>query len=201
MNKHFELKITETSFCWKRLEEKIAAEAALDGIYVVRTSVAKERLSTHETVERYKDLSLVENAFRSLKTVDLKVRPIHHTAAKRVRAHIFLCMLAYYVEWHMRQALKPLLFDEDDPATAAAQRSDPVAPKKPSARTQTKASSKETAEGLPVHSFQTLLKDLSTITRNTIVPQVANAPGWTQDTEPTHLQKIIIEKIAAIKIA
>jgi len=201
MNKHFELEIADTSFTWRRREEKIAAEAALDGIYVVRTSVEKKRLSTEETVERYKDLSLVENAFRSLKTVDLKVRPIYHTAPDRVRAHVFLCMLAYHVEWHMRQALKPHLFDEDDPAAAATQRTDPVAPKEPSPKARAKASSKQTADGQPVHSFQSLLKDLSTITRNTIVPQVPNAPGWTQDTEPTPLQKTILEKIAAIKIA
>jgi len=198
MAKHFELEITDTSFSWRRREDKIADEAALDGIYVVRTSVERERLGTGETVERYKDLSYVENAFRSLKTVDLKVRPVYHTDPGRVRAHVFLCMLAYYVEWHMRRALGPLLFDEDDPA-AEESRADPVAAKEPSESAKKKAASKQTPEGVPVHSFQTLLKDLATRTRNTMVPRVPNAPGWTRDTEPTPLQNQVFEKLAAIE--
>jgi hypothetical protein len=148
-------------------------------------------------VERYKDLSLVENAFRSLKTVDLKVRPIHHRGEDRVRCHIFLCMLAYYVEWHMRAALKTVLFDEDDHEAARANRSDAVAPKLPSPSAKRKARTKCTPEGLPVHSFQTLLKDLATITRNTIVPNLPGAPGWQQETEPTPLQEKILELLHA----
>jgi hypothetical protein len=181
-----------TAFSFARREEKIAAEAALDGIYVVRTSSQDPALDPATLVERYKDLSLVENAFRSLKTVDLKVRPIHHRNAERVRCHLLLCMLAYYVEWHMRAALKPLLFDEDDPEGARASRPDPVAPKRPSASAKAKARTKRTSEGIPVHSFQTLLADLATLTRNTIVPDLPGAPSWQQETEPTAQQKKIL---------
>ncbi len=192
MAKHFELTIAERSFSFARRAEPIAREAALDGIYVVRAKVADESLSATQLVERYKDLSLVENAFRSIKTVDLKVRPIHHRGAERVRTHIFLCMLAYYVEWHMRAALKSVLFDEDDHEAARAARTDAVDPKEPSPSAEAKARTKRTPDGLPVHSFQTLLSDLATITRNTIVPAIEGAPGWSQDTEPTALQLKIL---------
>ena len=128
----------------------------------------------------------MENAFRSIKTVDLKVRPIHHRNADRVRSHVFLCMLAYYVEWHMRSVLKPVLFDDEETATI---RPDPVAPKEPSRSAKAKARTKRTPDAQPVHSFQSLLADLATITRNTIVPAIPAAPGWDQDTEPTPLQK------------
>lgn len=189
MAKHFLLTITDTSFSFCQREEKIAAEAAIDGIYVVRTSSKEEGLEAAAIVERYKSLSLVENAFRSIKTVDLKVRPIHHRNADRVRSHVFLCLLAYYVEWHMRSVLKPVLFDDEQTAVT---RSDPVAPKEPSRSAKAKARTKRTPDDLPVHSFQSLLADLSTITRNTIVPAVPDAPGWDQDTEPTPLQKKIL---------
>ena len=139
----------------------------------------------------------MENAFRSLKTVDLKVRPINHYNADRVRCHIFLCMLAYYVEWHMRQALKPMLFDEDDPQAARQARSDVVETKKPSPSAQAKAKTKTTPEGYPVHSFQTLLTDLATLTRNTIVPNIPGAPGWQQDAEPTPMQSRAFELLAS----
>lgn len=194
MAKHFELNISDDAFTYSRRTENIAREAAIDGLYVVRAKVTDENFTATQLVERYKDLSLVENAFRCLKTVDLKVRPIHHRSEDRVRCHVLLCMLAYYVEWHMRAALKTLLFDEDDHETAGASRSDAVAPKLPSPSAKRKACSKRTPEGLPVHSFQTLLKDLATITRNTIVPKVPGAPGWQQETEPTPLQ----EKIFAL---
>lgn len=192
MAKHFVLEIGEDSFRWRRDEASIEKEAAIDGVYVVRSSLDESSgLGPPDLVERYKSLSSVENAFRSIKTVDLRVRPIHHRDADRVRAHIFLCMLAYYVEWHMRQALKPLLFDEDDPATAKAQRPDVVSPVKPSPSAKAKARSKTTPDGDPVHSFQTLLKDLGTLCRNTIQPNIRGAKSWTQDTEPTaHQQKI-----------
>lgn len=187
--KHFRLTITDTGFVAERRAESIAREAAIDGIYVVRTSTREDLLSASETVERYKDLSLVENAFRSIKTVDLKVRPIHHYGAGRVRCHIFLCMLAYYVEWHMRSALKSLLFDDEHTKTP---RADVVAKKSPSASAREKTKTKRTPEGDPVHSFQTLLKDLSTLCRNTIVSSLPHAPSWHQDTEPTsHQQKIL----------
>jgi len=197
MAKHFQIEITDDSFTWQRDEENIRHEAATDGLYVVRTSLPTGTLSADDIVERYKDLSAVENAFRSIKTVDLKVRPINHYNADRVRCHIFLCMLAYYVEWHMRQALKPFLFDEDDPEAARQARTDVVSPKEPSPSARAKAVSKKTPDGLPVHSFQTLLGDLATITRNTIVPDLPGAPGWQQDTEPTALQTKILDLLAS----
>lgn len=196
MAKHFKLEITDDTFTWLRDIEKIRQEAAIDGIYVVRTSLQSSNLSASDIVERYKDLSAVENAFRCIKTVDLNVRPINHYTADRVRCHILLCMLSYYVEWHMRQALKPLLFDEDDPAGARLTRTDVVAPKKPSASARAKARSKMTADGWPVHSFQTLLDDLATLTRNTIMPEIAGAVGWSQDAVPTPLQAKILDLLA-----
>ena len=137
----------------------------------------------------YKRLSAVERAFRSLKTVDLKVRPVFHRTADRVRAHVLLCMLAYYVEWHMRARLKPLLFDDHDPAAAEAARTSIVAPAKVSEAAKEKARGKRTANGLPVHSFRTLLGDLATITRNRVVPRVSGAEPFEVLTRPTALQR------------
>lgn len=192
MAKHFLLEIGEDCFSWRRNEESIEAEARLDGLYVVRSSLDEQTgLGPEDLVERYKDLSSVENAFRSIKTVDLRVRPIYHRDADRVRAHILLCMLSYYVEWHMRQALKPLLFDDDDPEASRTQRADVVAPKEPSSSAKAKARVKTTPADDPVHSFQTMLKDLGTLCRNTIKPNIQGAKTWTQDTEPTSLQKKI----------
>lgn len=168
MGKHFELTIEEERFDWKRKAASIAREAALDGIYVIRTSVPAERLSSSQVVATYKNLSTVERAFRSMKSVDLKVRPIYHHQAERVQAHVFLCMLAYYVEWHMRRALAPLLFDDEDHEAAQAQRTSIVAPAQRSTSAQQKAASKQTADGLPVQSFRTLLADLATLTRNRV---------------------------------
>lgn len=187
--KHFELTITEEGFLYQRNEVRIAEEAALDGLYVIRTSVPKETLESEETVRAYKDLSVVERAFRSYKSVDLKVRPIYHHLADRVRAHVFLCMLAYYVEWHMRKALAPLLFDDDDQASAQERRTSIVAPAKPSPKAEQKARTKRTEEGLPVHSFQTLLADLATITKNRIQPKLLGAEPFDQITRPTPLQR------------
>jgi len=164
--KHFILDIREDSFSFKRNQENIDQEKALDGIYVIRTSLSTKVLEAERTVAAYKNLSVVERAFRSLKTVDLKVRPIFHRLADRVRAHIFLCMLAYYIEWHMRKALAPLLFDDDDKQAAKALRTSIVAPAKRSPRALAKASSRKNHEGLPVHSFQTLIHDLATLTKN-----------------------------------
>ena len=189
MAKHFELEIEEDSFGYRRTPESIAAEAALDGLYVVRTSLAETQLDAEGTVRAYKRLSAVERAFRSLKTVDLKVRPVFHHAANRVRAHVLLCMLAYYVEWHLRERLKPLLFDDDDPAAAEAARMSVVAPAKVSDAAREKARSKRTANGLPVHSLRTLLGDLATIAHNRVVPRMPGAEPFDILTRPTALQR------------
>ena len=171
MAKHFELHITEESFAFARDHQKIAREAAMDGLYVIRTSVTTERLSDASTVRAYKDLSKVEQAFRCFKTVDLKVRPIYHWVSRRVRAHLLICMLAYYLEWHLRQCWAPLLFEEHDKAAAQALRPSVVAPAQRSEKARRKAQSKRTEEGYVVHSFATLLDDLGTIVRNRIVPK------------------------------
>lgn len=173
--KHFVLEITETSFTYRRDEEKIAAEAALDGIYVVRTSLPEAAMSAEEVVGSYKGLSTVERAFRSFKIVDLHVRPIHHYLPERVRAHIFLCMLAYYVEWNLRRRLAPLLFDDDDRAEAEALRDSIVAPAQVSSSARRKARTLRTADGLPVHSFQTLLQALSRLGKSRMRIRLADS--------------------------
>jgi transposase len=196
MAKHFEFTIEEDLFTYHRNTARIAEEAALDGLYVIRTSVPAEVLTAPETVAAYKGLSVVERAFRSYKSVDLKVRPIYHHLADRVRAHVFLCMLAYYVEWHMRQVLAPLLFDDDDKASAAAQRASIVAPAQVSEKAQRKARTQRTDEGLPVHSFQTLLADLATIVKNRIQPRLPGAIPFDQITRPTPLQQRALDLLA-----
>jgi transposase len=168
MGKHFSLFIEEDGFRCERKQANIEREAALDGIYVIRTSVPAETLSSEKVVGCYKRLSDVERAFRSLKSVDLKIRPIYHHLADRVRAHVFLCMLSYYVEWHMRQALAPMLFEDDDPQAAEAARKSIVSPAERSSKAKRKDFLKRTEDGMPVHSFQTLLKDLATLTRNEV---------------------------------
>lgn len=193
MRKHFAIEIDEDGFRYERKDESIAAEAALDGIYIVRTNVPGEQLDAEQTVAAYKSLSQVERAFRSLKTVDLKVRPIHHWSADRVRAHIFLCMLAYYVEWHMLEALAPILFADDDPQAAVAARASVVAPAQTSDRAKRKAHRKRTDDELPVHSFRTLLDDLATLARNTVQPKVADAEPFEQLTTPTPIQQRAFE--------
>ena len=189
MGKHFQLRIEEDSFHYERKTVNIEREESLDGIYVIRTSVKKESLSSEQVVASYKSLSNVERAFRSLKTVDLHVRPIHHRLPNRVRAHILLCMLAYYVEWHMRQKLAPILFDDDDKPQAQAARKSIVAPAQRSAAAEKKALTKRTADGLPVHSFQTLLGDLATIVKNRIQPTDKSIPTFDMLTTPTALQQ------------
>ena len=169
VGKHFDIVIEDAGLRYQRRQAQIDAEAALDGIYVIRTSVQPEVASAEQTVFHYKSLSSVERAFRSMKSVDLKVRPIHHHLANRVRAHVFLCMLAYYVQWHMRHALAPILFDDHDRATAQAERQSIVAPAVRSPKALQKVRSKQTDDGNPVHSFQTLMADLGTITKNTAV--------------------------------
>jgi len=172
MAKHFQLSITDDAFSFAQNPLSIAAEAALDGIYVIRTNLPAAQSEAAATVRAYKSLSGVEHAFRSLKTVDLELRPVFHWTAPRVRAHVLLCMLAYYLQWHMRRSLAPMLFDEPDPAAREAQRTSPVAKAKPSPAAQRKVARKRTdpAEGepLPVHSFHTLLGDLATLTRNVV---------------------------------
>jgi len=189
MAKHFTLTIADDSFRYERNQEAIAAEAALDGIYVVRTTVDAERLSPQEVVLSYKRLANVERAFRSLKTIDLHIRPIHHHKADRVRAHVLLCMLAYYVEWHMRRALAPILFDDDDKPAAQLLRSSVVAPAQRSPRAQDKAATKRTSGDAPVHSFTTLLRDLATIVNNRVVPKTHDAVPFNIVTRPTTQQK------------
>jgi len=166
MGKHFQLTIEDGHFAWARRDAAIARETALDGIYIIRTSQPEAELSAADAVRKYKSLATVERAFRCLKGVDLLVRPIHHRTEDHVRAHVFLCMLAYYVEWHMRQALAPLLFHDEDLDRDRAQR-DPVAPARPSESVRRKKSSRVGDDGLPLHSFQTLLADLATRCRNT----------------------------------
>ena len=189
MGKHFQLRIEEDSFHYERKTANIEREKNLDGIYIIRTSVKKELLSGQQVVASYKGLSGVERAFRSLKTVDLHVRPIHHRLPDRVRAHILLCMLAYYVEWHMRQLLAPILFDDDDKAQAQAARASIVAPAQRSPAARLKALTKRTADGVRVHSFQTLIGDLATIVKNRIQPTDKNIPGFDMITQPTATQQ------------
>lgn len=186
MSKHFQLHIGEDRFSYQRDQAKIDREAALDGIYVIRTSLPQQESSNEETVRSYKSLAVVERAFRSFKSVDLKLRPIGHRKPERVRAHVFLCMLAYYVEFHMRKALAPILFDDDDPEAGEAQRDSVVAPAQRSPKAQCKANRKRTGDGLPVHSFQTLLADLATITKNQM--QMGDQ-SFEMLTTPTELQQ------------
>ncbi len=193
MAKHFELTITGTSFSFTRNEASIQKEAALDGFYVLRTSVPAEALDAAAVVSTYKSLAQVERAFRSMKTVVLDVRPIHHRLAGRVRAHVFLCMLAYYVVWHMRERLAPLLFDDHDKENARKGRASPVAPAKVSAAAKAKAASRKTADGLPVHSFRTLLQDLATLTRNTV--RMGDAPQAIMLASPPPIQQEVFAKL------
>jgi transposase len=187
VKKHLQVAITETSFAFERKQQQIAAEAALDGIYVLRTSVAETELHTPDVVRAYKQLKEVERAFRTLKG-PLELRPIHHRLEDRVRAHVFLCMLAYYLAWHLRQAWKPLLFDDEQPPTQP----DPVAKARRSSQAERKARSKRTAAGDRCHSLPTLLDELSTRTRNTIRLHESGA-SFDQLTAPTPTQRRALE--------
>jgi hypothetical protein len=189
VGKHFRLSITDSAFRFERNEARIAKEAALDGIYIIRTSVKQETLSAEEAVRSYKSLSLVERAFRSLKTVDLHVRPIHHHLERRVRAHVLLCMLAYYVEWHMRRALAPILFDDHDKPAGDRLRASIVAPAQRSPEAQRKARGRRTETGEPVQSFQGLLRDLATIVKNRNRVQRAGGLEFEVITTPTPHQQ------------
>ncbi len=189
MRKHFELAITDHSFVFARKTAEIAAEAATDGIYIVRTGLSVDVLDDAATVRSYKSLSQVERAFRCIKTVDLHLRPIYHWLADRVRAHVFLCMLAYYLEWHMRQELAPMLFDDTDKEAAEATRPSVVAPAQRSEAAIRKQTTGVTPDGLPVHSFRTLLADLATLTRNTIVTAISPALPLIVLARPTPVQR------------
>ena len=185
MGKHFQIRIEDNGFHYQRDQKRIDEESALDGIYVIRTSVPSDTLSGSDTVRCYKRLSAVERAFRSVKTVDLKIRPVHHRLEKRVRAHVLLCMLAYYVEWHLRRLLAPLLFDDVQPTPQPS----PVAPAERSTGALQKAHSKRTTDQLPVQSFQSLLADLATIVKNRVQPRDVAAAAFDLITTPTPLQQ------------
>ena len=198
--KHFVLAIADDSFAFSCNDENITTEAALDGLYVIRTNLSAERMERDEVVRSYKRLSEVERSFRSMKTMDLHVRPIHHRTEDRVRAHIFLCMLAYYVRWHMLEAWRPLLFCDED--LDAKRTRDPVAPATRSDAAALKAASKTTADGDRAHSFQTLLHDLSTIVRNTCRRPSAKDPeaSFDADTRPSPTQQRALDLIDSIHL-
>jgi transposase len=200
MAKHFELTINESSLNFVRKEQAIAAEAALDGVYIIRTSLDAKSMDSADCVRNYKALANVERAFRSLKTVDLKVRPIHHRTADRVRAHILLCMLAYYVEWHMREAWRELMFADADQQAKATR--DPVAPAKRSQAAMDKVKRRTLDDGTPVHSFSTLMAEMATIVRNTCrTPTAApDAPTFDIITTPNDKQRYAMELIRQIHL-
>jgi transposase len=198
--KHFKLTIEQASFSYHIDEQKIEQEAALDGIYVLRTPLRPERITAADVVRSYKSLSEVERAFRSLKTVDLKVRPIHHRLPDRVRAHILLCMLAYYLEWHMREAWRGLLFADEHQAAKATR--DPVAPATRSQAAERKAQTHTLSDGAPAHSFRTLLDELSAIVRNTCrtTTDSEKAPTFTIVTQPNALQQRALKLLETIAV-
>jgi transposase len=199
--KHFKLDIKDGRFEYSVIQANVDEESKLDGIYVVRTSLKKEQISAEDTVRNYKSLSQVERAFRSLKTMDLKVRPIHHRDEDRVRAHIFLCMLAYYVEWHMHEAMRPLLFSDEE--LEAKKTRDPVAPAKRSASALAKAKNKKTVEGFEAQSFRTLMDHLGTIVRNFCKRKgggEAEGADVTIDSTPNKLQQRAFELLKSISM-
>jgi hypothetical protein len=195
--KHFDITITDDSLSFERNHAAIAKEGALDGFYVLRTSVPADAINTAGTVRAYKSLARVERAFRSIKSIDLEIRPIYHWASPRVRAHVLLCMLAFHVEWHMRQALAPILFDDHDPEAAEASRPSPVAKAQPSPAAKRKATTKLTNDGQPVHSFRTLLADLATLARNLV--NFGKAGELTMFTRPTKIQQRALD-LLGVKI-
>lgn len=200
MAKHFDTTIKQGAFAYARREREIEREAQLDGIYVIRTSEPQSRLSAADTVRSYKLLAQVEHAFRCLKGIDILVRPIRHRDEQRVKAHLFLCMLAYYVQWHMRKALASLLFD-DEQLDEDRKTRDPVAPAKPSAQAKKKKLVRVTADGLPIHSFETLLADLATRCRNRCrIKSDPNTTPFTHLTEPTPLQQRVFELLELLPV-
>ena len=196
MAKHFDVTIGDASLALRRNPDSIAREAHLDGIYVVRTSVPAEAMAPAEIVQAYKDLVRVERAFRCLKTVDLEIRPVRHWMAERVRAHVFLCMLAYHVEWHLRQALAPLLFHDTDIATARAERTSPVRKTEPSPAAQAKKASKHNGEGQPVMAFADLMDHLGTLARNDLAAPLQPNRSVILYSSPTRLQDAAFARLA-----
>ncbi len=193
VDKHFLIEVTDEDIRWSRRQEKIDAEAQLDGIYIIRTSLEASDIGAAEAVEAYKSLSQVEWAFRSLKTAQLALRPVFVYSEDHVRGHVFLCLLAYYLQWHLRRRLAPLLFEEEDRPGARALRTSPVEKAKVSARTKAKAARKQTAEGLPVHSLRTLLADLGTLTLNQVTLPDAPEHPFPMFAKPTPLQAKVFE--------
>jgi len=193
MAKHFILDIADESFYYRRNEDKVKKESLLDGFYIVRTSVNAGQMGAEEVVKAYKGLSWVERAFRCMKTIDLKVRPVFHRLADRVRSHVFSCMLAYYVEWHMRRELAPLLFDDEEKQSAEAKRVTVVAPAVRSDVAKYKARTKRTKQGEPVHSFRTLLMDLATLAKNWVRMKNKGGSSFPMYTTPTPFQKRVFE--------
>jgi hypothetical protein len=189
MAKHFAIDIGEDHLAWHRRADRIEREARLDGIYVIRTSVPAEQLDAAQTVQAYKDLARAERAFRLLKTVDLEIRPIRHWTAPRVRAHVFLCMLAYHVEWHLRQALAPLLFHDTELDAARRERASPVAATEPSEAAKAKKATKRSADGHRITSFADLLAHLGTLARNTMRVPARPRHRFTLHSTPTALQR------------
>ena len=195
MAKHFEIDIDEDTLAWRRKTTAIEREAQLDGLYVIRTSVPADAMPAAETVQAYKDLARVERAFRCLKTVDLDIRPIRHWTETRVRAHVFLCMLAYHVEWHLRQALAELLFQDTAIETARAARASPVEPTEPSAEAKVKKATKRNQADLPVMAFADLMAHLGTLARNTVAGGLHEGHGFTLHTRPTDVQAKAFERL------
>jgi hypothetical protein len=200
VGEHFALTIEETGFEFQRLEKQIAAEAALDGVYVIRTSVAEKQMSSAEAVRSYKALAEVERAFRSMKTIDLHIRPNHHHLEGRVREHIFLCMLAYYVEWHMREAWRELMFADED--LERKKHRDPVAAAERPEAALEKIASRTLKDGSAVHSFRTLLAELSTLVRNTCEARIGKHRGSTfqMTTTPNLAQHRTLELLQSITV-
>ena len=190
--KHFTVQVTHDSLSYTRDQDSITAEAKLDGIYVLRTSVQASDLDSPDVISSYKALAQVERAFRAFNT-DLDIRPIRHHTEDRVRAHVFLRMLSYYISWHLQARLAPILFTDDDKPAAQAARTSPVAPAARSPRAVAKAATKQTPDNLPVHSLATLLSDLGTICLNTIAPADPALPGFRLVTTPTALQRQAFE--------
>jgi hypothetical protein len=199
--KHFDLTIAEAAFAYKVNAARVAAEAALDGLYVIRTSVAEADMASGEAVLNYKRLAEVERAFRTLKGIDIQVRPIRHRLEARVKAHIFLSMLAYYVQWHMIEAWAPLTF-KDEAGDEPARLADPVAPARRSQAALAKVRTRTLADGTPAMSFTRLLAHLATIVRNTLKPRSAR-PGeatFTLTTKPTPKQQQALDLVAAMTV-
>jgi transposase len=198
VSKHFALTIEDTGLEFKRLKSRIAAEAALDGLHVIRTNVPRKQMTSADTVRSYKEPAKVERAFRPMKTIDLHIRPIHHRLEGRVRAHIFLCMLAYYVEWHMREAWRELMFADED--LEHKKHRDPVVAAERSEAALNKVATRRLKDSSPLHSFRTLLDELSTIVRNTCEPRLAHKAGtnFQMTTMPNPAQNRALQVLQSI---